>query len=1244
MTPLDIGKDDIKALADDVLRELVAQLSAAQLRRLGRPVSGVRAGGRQEAKDGGIDVEVSGGSEGFLPRPIIGFQVKKDDYPPARIPDEMCPNGELRPSIRALGAQGSAYIIVSGAADLSALARKKRLAAMEQATNGLTGLHLDYYDSDQLARWVNEFPSIAAWVRSKLGRPVQGWKAFENWSRPDEGTEAPYLTAEDVALLPPKGEPVSVVAGIDRLREALSSPRSVVRLVGLSGLGKTRLVQALFDDRIGGNALDRHAVIYTDIGFHPQPGPQAMVAALAQSGFPIIVIVDNCPPETHRILAKEPQGAGSRVSILTVEYDVSDDTPEDTQVFRLQVGDEGAVPQLLERRRPDLPQAARARIAEFAGGNARLALALGDTVECAQSLAKFSDEDLLKRLFQQRQTASETLLRIGEACALVYSFHGDPDSPDEELGVLAELARVNLDDLHEGIVELQRRGLIQSRGEWRALLPQALAQRLARPALQKVRLSRLRQVFEAAPERLRRSFTRRLEMLHDAENAVAIAQAWLQEGGILGTPSQFGRHWDMRGDMFRNLAPVAPETALSTLVRASQEDAFVSGDNWRRVDWCRILFKLAYEPTLFERAAMTLARFLAAEPPENAANSIKDSFLSLFNFAYSGTHALIEQRLTVIRHLLSADGRMADCGLLALDRLLQTRLNGLRESARFGAHPRNYGFALAGDDAIRFWYGSILDAVTEFATAFPNRRAAVAECLARHFSGLWRWGLVRDRLEQVMLFLTGDTFWWQGWIAVRNTMERRNKRQAPLPEPIRLRSLEARLRPKTLTDRARAWVLSPDWGVFSLSQGRDWQDRTAKVRSRIRAVASVLAAQPENLQPLLTEFSQEPIPYGETFGKGLALSADPIILWPMVRTALQAVEQEKRNFSVAFGLLGGIAKSAPAVAANILETAVTDEVFGTIFPSMQASIGLDQDGCARLRRALEADLATPFVWRNCIWRDDDCAIPIDDLARLAELMWSKDNGQIAVLWMLEFRVRQQSKQGDLPANLGALARSVIARWNHWAKGGMLWDYHLADLVETVLVEPEGAPAACALAENILTAIKAGQDLDLLHHGRLVPALLKVQPSAVLNVVISAEDYVAHRLLDGHHGLPLDAVPPDILLAWASRDPNTRLSFLAAHISVFDNGDQLRPLVFDILDQAGKKQPVLDELAANDLYPRGAYSGERTTILTNRSLGLEPLKDHPHADVRNWATEMQARLMEDVAAMQARASRRDERFE
>lgn len=1000
----------------------------------------------------------------------------------------------------------------------------------------------------------------------------------------------------------------------------------------------------MFDDRIGGNALDQHAEIYTDIGFHPQPGPQAMIAAMAQSGLPIIIIVDNCPPDTHRILAKEPQGASSRVSILTVEYDVSDDTPEDTQVFRLQIGEQGAVPQLLERRRSDLLQASREKIAEFAGGNARLALALADTVENAQSLAKFSDEDLLKRLFHQRQTADETLLRIGEACALVYAFHGDPDSPKGELGVLAELARIDLDDLYAGIVELQRRGLIQSRGEQRALLPHALAQRLARPALQKIRLGRLRKIFETAPERLRRSFTRRLEMLHDVENAVAIAQAWLKEGSILGSPSQFGHHWDMRRDMFRNLAPVAPETALDALVRASHEEAFVSRDNWRRVDWCRILFKLSYEPALFERAAMTLARFLAAEPLENAANSVKDGFLSLFNVYCSGTHATIEQRLSVIRNLLSADGRMADCGLLALDRLLQTRPFGIRQSTRFGAHPRDYGTALVGDDAVRAWYGTILNAVAAFAADFPNHRAAIAACLAGHFSELWRWSLVHDQLEEVMLSLAGNAFWRQGWAAVRNTMEKGYRKEAPLPEPSRVRSLEARLRPRILTDRARAWVLSPDHGPFSLTHGRGWKDKTEKMCSRIRSIALALTDHPEELLHLLPEFSQGWFPYAGNFGRGLALSTEPAKFWPMIHVVLQSVAPEKRNLAVAFGFLHDMAQSAPGTVAEILDSAVTDEIFGAQFPALQASIGLDADGCTRLRRAMDADLAAPSAWRYCVWQDDDCIIPIPDLARLVDILWLKDNGQITVLSVLEYRVRRQRQHGNLPAELHALALCVIARWNHWANAGEHWDNHLADLVEIVLVEQNAAPTAYALTRNMLTAIEAGQDWDILSHGELLPALLKVQPSAILDAVISTEDYVAHRLLNGHHGLPLDAVPPDILLAWASRDPNRRLPFLAAHISVFENGSQLRPLVFDILDQAAEKLPVLKALAANDLYPRGAYSGERTTILTNRSLGLEPLKVHPHADVRNWATEMQAHLMEDVAAMRTRASQRDERFE
>ena len=68
----------------------------------------------------------------------------------------------------------------------------------------------------------------------------------------------------------PRG--LSTLAGIARMRDVLREPGTVVRLIGLSGVGKTRLVQALFDARIGARALDHTLALYTNMSDDPDPG------------------------------------------------------------------------------------------------------------------------------------------------------------------------------------------------------------------------------------------------------------------------------------------------------------------------------------------------------------------------------------------------------------------------------------------------------------------------------------------------------------------------------------------------------------------------------------------------------------------------------------------------------------------------------------------------------------------------------------------------------------------------------------------------------------------------------------------------------------------------------------------------------------------------------------------------------------------------------------------------------------
>ena len=57
--------------------------------------------------------------------------------------------------------------------------------------------------------------------------------------------------------------------GIKQIRDLLREPGKVVRLIGLAGVGKTRLVQALFDQRIGENTLDPSLAGYTNLADEP---------------------------------------------------------------------------------------------------------------------------------------------------------------------------------------------------------------------------------------------------------------------------------------------------------------------------------------------------------------------------------------------------------------------------------------------------------------------------------------------------------------------------------------------------------------------------------------------------------------------------------------------------------------------------------------------------------------------------------------------------------------------------------------------------------------------------------------------------------------------------------------------------------------------------------------------------------------------------------------------------------------
>jgi hypothetical protein len=169
-----------------------------------------------------------------------------------------------------------------------------------------------------------------------------------------------------------------------------------VRLVGLSGTGKTRFAEALFDDAVGNKALPKSHVIYGDVA-SVEVSPITVAEQLIAEGRRAIVIADNCPATVHRQVTNIISRPNSQISFLSIDYDVGENQPESTLVVVLKEDGDELIRALLKQRAPGLPATDRDRIVDFSGGNSRIALVLVRSAQAAGSLANLADRELVSR-------------------------------------------------------------------------------------------------------------------------------------------------------------------------------------------------------------------------------------------------------------------------------------------------------------------------------------------------------------------------------------------------------------------------------------------------------------------------------------------------------------------------------------------------------------------------------------------------------------------------------------------------------------------------------------------------------------------------------------------------------------------------------------------------------------------------------------------------------------------------------
>jgi hypothetical protein len=1258
----EITHDHIALLGDGQLRELVALLCEAEVRRAGFSATCVSWGGNQDAKDGGIDVRVTlpegAVVSGFVPRASVGFQTKTSDMPRRAIIEEMCPNNALRDSIRGLAAQSGAYILVSSSASTSDSALSDRRDAMAVAVSNVDNaslLYLDFFDSSRVATWTRDHPGLIPWVRRAIGREIVGWQSYAAWTNAPEGVDGEYLLDDTLKVRTESKHPggnVSAAEGLDMVRDVLREPRGIVRLVGLSGVGKTRFVQALFDGRVGKRSLDPALAAYTNMSDDPNPQPTGFASDLVASRTRAIIVVDNCAPELHRRLTEVTQGAESLLSVITVEYDVRDDEPEGTEVFSLEPSSGALIQKLLERRFPDLSQVDAQTAAEFSGGNARMAIAFAATVGKHETLAGLKEQELFRRLFHQRHEPNENLLRAAQACALFYSFEGEDTSENGELARLGELAGQTALEVFRHVAELKRRDLVQQRGHWRAVLPHGIANRLAEMALQDIPYATIMSQIEDS-DRLLKSFSRRLGYLHDCPEAVAIAEEWMAQDGLLG------KHAALNGlgqTLFENIVPTAPQAALSYLERVLSEPLEPTAKtHWQYA--ARRIRSLAYDSKFFARCVELLARLSDLDASGHSTADPRATLISLFYLYLSGTQASVEQRLDVIETLTSTiEPVRQSLAIGALDAMLEAWHFSSSYEFEFGAHSRDHGYSPRTDEEVARWFSKTLGLVEKLARAEATLAPQVRATLASRFRGLWTMAHMFDDLDRISRTIGAQGFWREGWVTVRQTLQF-DGGGFPTDVRARLAELEGFLRPKNLVEKTRSVALVDHVGLYDLDD--DALDLADEGGNGPEVIAERLgrdvANHAEALQTLLPELVVGAgLQY--YFGRGLAEDTyDVRSLWDRLTACFAEAPPKNANPQVFRGILGKLQDQHGAVAAALLDEAVESGPLAAWLPVLQSAVNVDARGIARLKRSVLLKKVPIGCFHNLALGGWSSTVDAADLASLLELIAEQPDGfrpALDVLYMRFHGDRQEKREHT--AELLRVGRTILGKIS-FDVNNHRQDHEIGAIVAACLPGDDGRDLARDLCSKFRGAVER-HEVYAWNHGNLLRGIFTAQPAIAMDTFLGSDSAgsVSSRVIghsDRHFVNPLEYVSEQEILNWCDVDPAVRYVQMATCLPYAATTADQHPIVWKqialtLIERAPDPPAVLNEFIQR--FRPMSWSGSLASILERSAKLLDDLADHADPDIVSLAKEARDKLFSQAEAArqwELKEDRsRDERFE
>ena len=655
---MQISPEQIAAMDESDLGELMRDLLRVQAYHCHSPLSEVRVNTEEKAKDGGCDgwtakPEID---DGWLGDANTCWQFKAGT---AGTPAHLA--GEAQKPIPSETLQaGGRFVVVANSSTNGKSGENSRLNRLrdEAEAAGLPTGKIEVIGSERLATWCNQNPAVAArWS----GRPEAMW-TLDDWSNA-EIHQVPWQASDDVK------------SKIEELRAKLDLETGEIlhlHIQGHPGVGKTRFALELCRE-----APWSASVIYiqqaTDLRLL-----ELIDSAASDPNVRLMVVADEVQLKQLRFLRDSIGRGNGRLRLITIGHCPTSD-PTRIPAFRIDpLGTEEAG-KVVKGWYPAMPPEHVDFVVRFADGYVRLARLAADAVFRDPGI---NAHGLLSR--DEIRLFLDGMLGTGDRRALhvvaVLTSIGWTHDKEVEGKAVANHLGLDWNDVRAKVDDFDKQfGIAPRGGRYRYISPTPLGTHLAVEAWTAYP-DLLRDLPNILPtEEAKEAYFGRLHSITSNPQAREYAREELAFFFRLDdfVDPRAARRWS-------SLSAADPERAARNIFRAlngsSVEERLGIEDQARReIVWT--LIRLAWRPGSFHNATKALALLAEAEN-ETWGNNATGEFLNRFQVFLGGTAVPYTDRISVLDELVSEN--RANLTRLVIKAL--TRI-GDNQSSRFSSEP-----------------------------------------------------------------------------------------------------------------------------------------------------------------------------------------------------------------------------------------------------------------------------------------------------------------------------------------------------------------------------------------------------------------------------------------------------------------------------------------------------------------------------------------------------------------------------